>query len=123
MPKAFAFREERSFDERCREATRVRGLYPDRIPVICEKDPACLTLPAIDKTKYLVPTDLTAAQFLYVIRRRLQLQSEQALFLFGPQRIPPPTEPLSISYHQHRDADGFLYLTYSGEHAFGELFD
>ena len=43
--------------------------YPDRIPVICEKDPRS-DIPPVDKRKYLIPMDLTVGQFVYVIRKR-----------------------------------------------------
>ena len=35
--------------------------YPDRIPVICEKDPRS-DIPPVDKRKYLIPMDLTVGQ-------------------------------------------------------------
>ena len=39
-------------------------------------------LPDIDKKKFLVPYDLTIAQFHYIIRKRVQLQPETTLFCF-----------------------------------------
>ena len=39
-------------------------------------------LPDLDKKKYLVPYDLTVAQFYYIIRKRVQLRPETALFCF-----------------------------------------
>jgi GABA(A) receptor-associated protein len=38
--------------------------------------------PEIDKKKYLVPTDLTVGQFVYVIRKRIDLNAEKALYVF-----------------------------------------
>ena len=38
--------------------------------------------PNIEQNKYLVPFDLTMAQFIYIIRKNIKLSSEQALFLF-----------------------------------------
>lgn len=39
--------------------------------------------------KYLVPADLTVGQFHYVIRKRIKLAPEKALFLFCSNSIPP----------------------------------
>ncbi len=50
-------------EKRRAEAARIRAKYPDRIPVICEKnDKSDIT--DIDKKKYLVPADLTVGQFV-----------------------------------------------------------
>jgi GABA(A) receptor-associated protein len=37
----------------------------------------------------LVPADLTVGQFHYVIRKRIKLAPEKALFLFCSNSIPP----------------------------------
>ena len=73
----------------------------------------------IDKKKYLVPSDLTVGQFMFVIRKRLKLPPEQAIFLFVNGTIPPTAALMNQIYDEHRDVDGFLYITYSGENTFG----
>ena len=65
------------------EAIRVRTKYPDRIPIIVNRsDSAGVDVPYIDKHKFLVPSDLTMGQFQYVIRKRLTLTPDKALFIF-----------------------------------------
>jgi hypothetical protein len=39
-------------------------------------------IPDLDKKKYLVPADLTVGQFVYVIRKRIKLSPEKAIFVF-----------------------------------------
>lgn len=78
-------------EKRKSEAERIRAKYPDRVPVICEKADRS-DIPDIDKKKYLVPADLTVGQFHYVIRKRIQLAPEKALFLFCSNSIPPNGE-------------------------------
>jgi GABA(A) receptor-associated protein len=78
-------------EKRKSEAERIRSKYPDRVPVICEKADRS-DIPDIDKKKYLVPADLTVGQFHYVIRKRIQLAPEKALFLFCSNTIPPNGE-------------------------------
>ncbi len=75
-------------EKRKSEAERIRAKYPDRVPVICEKADRS-DIPDIDKKKYLVPSDLTVGQFHYVIRKRIKLAPEKALFLFCSNSIPP----------------------------------
>lgn len=115
------FKSQYSFQSRLEESSRIIDKYPDRIPVICEKstDNKNSDIPTIDKTKYLVPMDLTISQFIYVIRNRMKLSAEKAIFLFVGGTIPPSSTYMSEIYSQHRDKDRFLYITYSGENVFG----
>jgi len=39
--------------------------------------------------RYLVPADLTVGQFVYVIRKRIKLSSEKAIFIFVKNGLPP----------------------------------
>jgi len=108
-----------SLEKRKSEAERIRAKYPDRVPVICEKADRS-DIPDIDKKKYLVPADLTVGQFHYVIRKRIKLAPEKALFLFCSNSIPPNAALMSTVYEEQKDEDGFLYVQYSGESTFGE---
>ena len=112
------FKQKFSFDKRHKEAKRITQKYPERIPVVVEKAKHS-NVPDIDKHKYLVPCDLTIGQFVYVLRKRLILAPDQALFLFVNNTIPPTSELLSSVYKYNRDKDLFLYITYSGENCFG----
>jgi GABA(A) receptor-associated protein len=73
--------------------------------------------------RYLVPADLTVGQFVYVIRKRIKLSPEKAIFIFVGNVLPPTAAMMSSVYEQNKDEDGFLYITYSGENTFGEPLD
>ena len=73
----------------------------------------------IDKKKYLVPQDLTVGQFVYIIRKRIKLSPEKAIYLFINNILPPTAALMSSIYEDQKDEDGFLYITYSGENTFG----
>ena len=79
--------------------------------VICEKVDKS-DIPIIDKKKYLVPSDLTVGQFCYVIRKRIKLAPEKAIFIFVNEVLPPTAALMSSIYDEHKDEDGFLYITY-----------
>ena len=107
MYSSISFKHEFRFQDRLDEARRVLNKYPDRIPIICERSlTATIDCPIIDKRKYLVPRDLTMGQFLYVIRKRLRLLPEKALFLFVNGTIPPTTSLINEVYNRHKDDDG-----------------
>ena len=71
--------------------------------------------------RYLVPADLTVGQFVYVIRKRIKLSPEKAIFVFVNNVLPPTAALMSSIYEEHKEEDGFLYIAYSGENTFGSL--
>ena len=121
MIDSFTFKKDYSFKERFEESKRVLTKYPDRKPIICEKSNNNNTtnLPDIDKKKYLVPDELTIGQFIYVIRNRMKLKPDEAIFLFINKRMMPTTAIIGQIYPQEKDNDGFIYIEYSKENVFG----
>ncbi|XP_047332785.1 autophagy-related protein 8C-like [Impatiens glandulifera] len=113
-----SFKSEHPLGKRQAEAARIREKYPDRIPVIVEKADRS-DIPDIDKKKYLVPSDLTVGQFVYVVRKRIKLSSEKAIFIFVKNTLPSTAAMMYTVYEENKDEDGFLYMTYSGENTFG----
>lgn len=115
----FLFQKENSLEKRKEESDKIRKKHPDRIPIIVEKCDNNKDIPNIDKKKYLVPKELTVGQFQYVIRKRIKLDSQKALFFFINKKIPPTSELLTSVYEKNKDEDGFLYINYTGENTFG----
>jgi GABA(A) receptor-associated protein len=76
----FKFKTQFTLEERRTDTLRVLQKYPERIPVICERSSySSNDCPIIDKCKYLVPRELTVGQFIYTIRKRMNMPSEKAL--------------------------------------------
>lgn len=107
-----------NIEKRKAEAARITQRFSDRLPVICERAENS-DIQEIDKRKYLVPGDLSVGQFVYVIRKRIKLPSEKAIFIFVNDILPPTAALMSTIYEEHKDEDGFLYVLYSGENTFG----
>tara|TARA_Y100000992_G_C20851521_1_gene298508 strand:+ start:124 stop:513 length:390 start_codon:yes stop_codon:yes gene_type:complete len=112
------YKECNNYDIRKLESTKIITKYPERIPVIVEKNQNS-DIANIDKNKYLVPKDLTIGQLVYVIRKRIKMPPEMGLYIFIQNTIPPQYELVSTIYEMYKDNDGFLYVTYSGENTFG----
>lgn len=88
---------------------------------------------------------MTVGQFVYVVRKRIKLGAEKAIFVFVKNSLPPTGDWLSFIfwiniyscvfnlsfvvtaalmsaiYEENKDEDGFLYMSYSGENTFGSL--
>lgn len=105
-------------EQRKQEAQRIIEKYPDRIPVIAERRKDS-DVPDIDKKKYLVPKDLTVGQFVYVIRKRIKLSPEKALYIFCNKQLLSTSAQMTEVYKQYVATDGFLYVHYSAEKTFG----
>lgn len=111
------FKQKFSFEKRQAECNRIRKKYRCRIPVIVEE--ASNTNLSLDKHKYLVPQDLTMGQFMFVIRKRLSLPPENAMYMFIDNTIPPQSELLHVLYDKYKEKCGFLYCVVSQESTFG----
>ncbi|MBI51624.1 MAG: hypothetical protein CL779_00195 [Chloroflexi bacterium] len=114
----YQFKKSISYEKRLNESTKIRQVYPNRVPIIVEKYDTC-ELPDIDKCKYLVPKDMTFGQFMYIIRKRIHLDSKQALFVTINNCLISSSENVDNIYNEHRDEDGFLYVVYTSENTFG----
>ena len=48
-----------------------------------------------------------------MIRKRIKLSPEKAIFIFVDEVLPPTAALMSSIYEEHKDEDGFLYITYA----------
>jgi GABA(A) receptor-associated protein len=112
------FQKKHSFEKRRDESLSVINKYPDRLPIIVQKDHKS-ELPGVDKCKYLVPRNMTMSQFSFVIRKRIKLEPSQAIFITINHTLVASSKLLSDVYEEQKDEDGFLYVIYTGENTFG----
>lgn len=116
------YKKRHPYINRVEEYNRIKIKYPTKIPIICEIDQRDTFL---DKSKcmnikYLVDNTITVGQFMYVVRKRLKLPPEKAVFLMVENRsIPPNGELISIIYEKYKDSDNFLYIYVCSESFFG----
>jgi len=101
--------------QRHKNSHEILEKYPDRIPVIID------TTSTIDiyNNKYIVPKDLTLSQFIYTLRKRIEIEPHQAIFILIDNKLMNVNKKLIDIYEQYKDADGFLYVVFSLENTFG----
>ncbi|XP_029626352.1 microtubule-associated proteins 1A/1B light chain 3C-like isoform X2 [Salmo trutta] len=61
-------------------------LMPFKLRKYLERYPHEMTLHLLDKTKFLVPFELTLGQFLCLLRSKIDLESTQAMYLLVSER-------------------------------------
>jgi GABA(A) receptor-associated protein len=107
---------QKPLERRMYESKTLKLKYTDRVPVIVKPG-----TPQIEKFKYLVPKNVTVAEFVNVIRKQIKIRSFQALFVLvgGEGTLPVSKATMGQVYEEHRNEDGFLYITYSLENTFG----
>lgn len=111
------FRQRLTFEQRRAEKARITHISHDRVPIIVEA--GSRETPRSDKEKFLVPYDLTAAQFLFVLRKRIRLNAQDSLFLMINGMMVTSSTTVHDLYDRYADEDGFLYVTYTTENTFG----
>ena len=99
----------KTFENRLKESDEIIKKYPNRIPLIVEKlsNRNDTIIPDIDKNKYLVPEDLTVGQLMYVIRKRIKMTPEKAIFIFCNDKLLNSSLNMREIYNQNKDKDGF----------------
>lgn len=122
------FRAQFTYAKRKEEADSIMSKHPGYCPLIIEKREGC-HLADIARKKYLVPGSSCMAKVVMEVRSNVPLRSTDAIFLFvyvynkdgslKEERVIPPSQPMEFTYHAYKDWDGFLYVKYSGENAFG----
>jgi hypothetical protein len=74
-------------EQRKKESRQILQKYPDRIPVVVQRAPKS-SLVDLDKHKFLVPYEVTIAQFMWILRQRLTLSPNKAIYLFVNRTLP-----------------------------------
>ncbi|XP_029468731.1 microtubule-associated proteins 1A/1B light chain 3C-like [Rhinatrema bivittatum] len=114
------FKQRKCLAMRKDEVTAMRKKFPRKLPVIVERYPKEKVLPGLEKTKFLVPQELTLGQFAAVIRNRMPISPSQAVyFLVNNQSLVSMSLSMAEVHAENRDEDGFLYITYASQEAFG----
>ncbi|XP_044940593.1 microtubule-associated proteins 1A/1B light chain 3C [Mustela putorius furo] len=114
------FKQRKSLATRQEEVAGIRAKFPNKIPVIVERYPGEKFLPPLDKTKFLVPQELTMTQFLSVVRSRLVLGATEAFYLLvNNKSLVSMSVTMAEVYRDFKDKDGFVYVTYASQEVFG----
>lgn len=114
------FKSTVDLDERIKKQEELQRKYPTRIPIICEKAKNS-TLQSLENSQFLAPEDMIGSQFIFLIRRKLNLHQRSALFLLIDGKVSlAGNDTMKQIYNKYKDKeDGFLYITIANENVWG----
>lgn len=115
-----SFKDKYTLEDRKNESERILIKFTDRIPLIISKNNKCKKINDMNKNKFLIPKLITVGQLTYVIRKKINLLPEKAIFVFfNKNTLVPSYYTLEKVYEEFKDDDGFLYAYYSDENSYG----
>ena len=97
------------------EYTRITNKFPDYIPAIVFDEGNL----GLDKHKFLIKKNMTMGHFIYIIKKRLEVESDIAIFLFVNKSLVCGSQLISSIYKENRDESGFLIFNLFKEETFG----
>lgn len=118
MSDVISNHKNKSLEQKKAEVAKIRQKYPRRVPVMVYKHPKS-KIANIDKNKFLVPLDMPLGSFSCVLRKRIKLQSIDAIYLFVGGSLAQSHATMGQIYQDHQDDSGYLSVMYSGERTFG----
>jgi len=122
---------EQSIESRKRMSAKLKTQFPNHVPVFVRPLPTSKNAPMIRKKQFIIATDLAASLLLIKIRQHITLNAEQGLFFLldvsktewnesKKQLIMlDSVQTMGTIANQALKEDGFIYLYYDTENAFG----
>ena len=81
--------------------------YPNRVPIKVTVDK---NINQIGTTQFLVPKNYTVAKFMMIVRSKINITKDQALFLLINNELPPSSDLISNIYSKYNTSTGKRYI-------------
>lgn len=99
---------------------KIKEKYPNRVPIFVLKSKTDKILPDINMNKFVVPSEITVAELMNVVRKRIDLNAGMSMFFFINEKILAcGSQNIGDLYHQYKNEDDLLLIYYCGENTFG----
>ena len=106
-------------DDELLKVHKIMAKHPDKAPVWIERAKG-EKIDNLDRNKYLIDRDLSMGQVVCLIRDRIHVKPEQAIFIFvGDGVLPPNTATVGEIYREYKSKNDMLWVSYRAENTFG----
>uniref|UniRef100_A0A1I7ZNP9 Autophagy-related protein n=1 Tax=Steinernema glaseri TaxID=37863 RepID=A0A1I7ZNP9_9BILA len=115
------YKERHSLEERKKLAKTIFEKNPDHVPVILERAAKSQLKEIKGCRKVIISANFSASRLLMEIRRKIELQDHESVFIFfgNGNALPSMTMTLGELHKMYADEDGFLYVNYYEESVYG----
>ena len=104
------------FEERKLHSEQLLKENPGRVPIVVSSENGRLKL---IKFEFLVPKTLKVIHFTSTLRRSINLDPENAIYLYIDSHMLRQDKFISEIYDQYHNEDGFLYINVTDIKALG----
>ena len=60
----------------------LREKYPDKVPLVIKRDKSTKTIKDVGTLKYLVQDNITVAQVIFILRKKIEIESTDSFFMY-----------------------------------------
>lgn len=98
-----------------KEVELIKEKYPHHIPILIRSNKINFT-----QYKYLVNEEVTISEFMMILKKKIKLNSYEAIYLFINNSIPKGSSQLNNLYNSHKDLEtNMLIINVCKENTFG----
>lgn len=98
-----------------KEVELIKAKYPHHIPILIRSNKIHFT-----QYKYLVNEEVTISEFMMILKKKIKLNSYEAIYLFINNTIPKGSTSLNNLYKSYKDLEiDMLIITVCKENTFG----
>lgn len=109
-----------TFEQRLTQATKFKSKFPNALPVVLQRDRNSSLPENLNNQLFLAPRTLSAGEFSALIRRKVCLNSSEALMMFVKDSVLVTVDStIAALYERHSADDGFLYIFCTDHASFG----
>ena len=102
-------------EERQKSSKIIMNKHSNCVPIIIDCKPNL----NLTKKKYIVPKDLNIGQFMYTIKKKINVTENESIFLICNNTMINNTQMIINVYNKYHENDGFLYIILTLENVFG----
>jgi GABA(A) receptor-associated protein len=107
----------KTFELRLKECELITSKYKNKVPIIINE--CSDELKDRVNRKMLLQKEITVGNYMYLLRNKFNIKSEESIVMFINGKIPVSTMLMGYLYEIHKDKDGFLYISILKENVFG----